>query len=247
MDRMLYISMSGAKETAWLQANNSNNLANATTDGFKQDFNQYRAQHVEGPGWESRAYAMDERPATDFSAGPIKVTGRPLDVATRDDGYLAVLTPAGDEAYVRTASMEILENGSLVDIKGYPVLNEGGVPIVLPPMDDLHIGNDGTITILPAGANPDEAVVIDRMRLVQPDPRQLEKGLDGFIRQKPGNPELAQAPVQLVEGALEGSNVNTAQTLVSLIEASRKYELQVKMMKTAKDHGQASDKILSLR
>lgn len=247
MDRMLYISMSGAKEVALLQANNANNLANATTDGFKQDFNQYRAQHVEGPGWESRAYAMDERPATDFTAGPIKVTGRSLDVVTKEDGFMAVLTPAGDEAYVRTASMEMLDDGSLVDVKGYPVLNEGGVPIVLPPLQDLHIGNDGTITILPAGAAPNEAVVIDRLRLVQPDIRNLEKGLDGFIRQRPGSPELAQAPVRVVDGALEGSNVNAAQALVTMIEASRKYELQVKMMKTAKDHGQASDKILSLR
>lgn len=247
MDRMLFVSMSGAKEAMLSQANNANNLANATTDGFKQDFNQFRAQHMEGPGWHTRAYSMDERPATDFTAGPIKVTGRSMDVATKENGFMAILTPAGDEAYIRSASMQITEGGALVDVHGHPMLNEGGVPIVLPPIEDINIGKDGTISVRPAGAAPGDIVVIDQLRLVAPDFRELEKGLDGFIRLKPDNEELAQAPVSVMNGALEGSNVNTAQALVTMIELSRKYEMQVKMMKTAKDHGAASDKLLSMR
>lgn len=247
MDRMLYVSMSGAKEALMSQANNANNLANATTDGFKQDFNQFRAQHMEGPGWHTRTYSMDERPATDFTAGPIKVTGRSLDVATKENGFMAIQTPAGDEAYIRSASMQITDGGALVDVHGNPVLNEGGVPIVLPPIEEINIGNDGTISVIPAGAAANELVVIDQLRLVAPDTKQLEKGLDGFIRQKPGNDELVQAPVRVLNGALEGSNVNTAQSLVTMIELTRKYEMQVKMMKTAKDHGAASDKLLSIR
>lgn len=247
MDRMLYVSMSGAKEAMMSQANNANNLANATTDGFKQDFNQFRAQHMEGPGWHTRTYSMDERPATDFSAGPIKVTGRPMDVATKENGYMAILTPAGDEAYIRSSSMQITAEGALVDVHGNPMLNEGGAPIVLPPVDAMEVGTDGTISVILAGAPANELVVIDQLRLVEPDHRQLEKGLDGFIRQKPGNEDLEQAPIRVVSGALEGSNVNTAQALVTMIELTRKYEMQVKMMKTSKDHGAASDKILSIR
>ncbi|WP_029934063.1 flagellar basal body rod protein FlgF [Thiomicrospira pelophila] len=247
MDRMLYVSMSGAKEAMISQANNANNLANATTDGFKQDFNQFRAQHMEGPGWHTRTYSMDERPATDFTAGPIKVTGRSMDVATKENGFMAVLSPAGDEAYVRSASMQITAGGALVDVHGNPMLNEGGAPIVLPPVESVEIGRDGTISVIPVGAAANELVVIDQLRLVQPDVKQLEKGLDGFIRQKPGNDELVQAPVSVLNGALEGSNVNTATALVTMIELQRKYEMQVKMMKTTKDHGAASDKILSIR
>lgn len=247
MDRMLYVSMSGAKEALFSQANNANNLANATTDGFKQDFNQFRAQHMEGPGWHTRAYSMDERPATDFTPGPIKVTGRSMDIATKENGFMAILTPAGDEAYVRSASLQITPAGELVDVHGHPVLNEGGTPIVLPPLEAFEVGTDGTISIVPAGANANEMVVIDQLRLVAPDVRQLEKGLDGFIRQKQGNAELGQAPVRVVSGALEASNVNTVQALVTMIELSRKYEMQVKMMKTTKDHAAASDKLLSIR
>lgn len=246
MDRMLYISMSGAKEAMLSQANNANNLANASTDGFKQDFNVFRAQHMEGPGWDSRAYSLDERPATDFTAGAIKVTGRNMDVVTKENGFMAIQSPAGDEALVRTASMQTLQTGELVDVQGNPILNEGGAPIVLPPYKDVAVGDDGTISIVPADAPSNQLVVLDRLRLVQPDIKNLEKGLDGFIRNT-GEEELPQANIKVVSGALETSNVNTAEALVNMIELSRKYEMQVKMMATTKTHGQKSDQLLNVR
>lgn len=247
MDRMLYIAMSGAKEVMLSQANNANNLANANTDGFKKDFNVFRAQHVQGPGWESRAYSMDERPATDFSAGALKITGRDLDIVTKEDGFIGIQTPEGDEALVRTASMQVLETGDLVDVKGNPILNEGGTPINVPPVKTMTIGDDGTISIVPADAPSNQLIVLDRIRLVKPNVADLEKGLDGYTRLKDGAPPLVPAPVSVVSGALESSNVNTAEALVNMIELSRKYELQVKMMNTTKSHAQKSDSILSMR
>ncbi|WP_319381909.1 flagellar basal body rod protein FlgF [Thiomicrorhabdus sp.] len=246
MDRMLYIAMSGAKEVSLAQANNANNLANANTDGFKQDFNVFRAQHMQGPGFASRAYSMDERPATDYSAGSIKVTGRDLDVAIKSDGFMAIQTPDGEEALTRTASMQVLENGDLVDVQGNPILNEAGIGINLPPYKSLAIGDDGTISIVPADAAGNELLVLDRLRLVQPQIGDLEKGLDGFNRLKDGTAALDQANVQVVSGALESSNVNTAQALTEMIELSRKYEMQVKMMSISKSHDQKSDQLLSL-
>jgi len=245
MDRMLYISMSGAKEVMLSQANNANNLANASTDGFKKDFNVFRAQHMEGPGWDSRAYSLDERPATDFTAGAIKVTGREMDIVTKENGFMAIQSPAGDEALVRTASMQTLQTGELVDVQGNPILNEGGAPIIVPPYRSMAIGDDGTISIVPADAPSNQLVVLDQIRLVQPDPKQLEKGLDGFIRNT--GEELGQANVKVISGALETSNVNTAEALVNMIELSRKYEMQVKMMATSKNHGQKSDQLLNVR
>jgi flagellar basal-body rod protein FlgF len=245
MNRMLYIAMSGAKEVMLSQANTANNLANANTDGFKKDFNQFRAQHMEGPGWNSRAYAMNERPATDFTAGPVKITGRNLDVMTKENGFLVIQAPDGQQALTRTASMQITANGDLVDLKGNPILNAGGAPINIPPAKQIHIGDDGTISFVPAGSPSNELVVLDQLKLVKPDIKQLEKGLDGYIRSKEG--ELPQAPVKLVSGALEGSNVNTVEALTQMIELSRKYEMQIKMMQTTKRHDQVSDKLLSMR
>lgn len=245
MDRMLYISMSGAKEAMYAQANNANNLANASTDGFKQDFNQFRAQHVQGPGWQTRTYSMDERPATDFTPGAVKVTGRNMDVMTPADGFMAIQAPDGTEALTRTASMQTTPEGDLLDIHGNPMLNEGGAPINLPPFKDLQVASDGTISVIPADAANNIFVVIDQLRLVQPDIKQLEKDESGFIRYK-GEDNLDQAGVRVIGGALESSNVNTAEALVDMIEFSRKYEMQIKMMKTSKEHSQGSDKLLSL-
>jgi len=247
MDRMLYVSMSGAKEVMLSQANNANNLANASTDGFKQDFNEFRAQHVSGPGFHSRTYSLDERPATDFTAGAVKVTGRELDVMTKHDGFMAIQTPEGDEALIRTASMQLTPEGDLVDIVGNPILNTGGIPINIPPSRNITIGDDGTISIVPDGSPSNELVVLDQLRLVQPDMKDLTKGEDGYIRPIDGAQELGQANIKVLSGALETSNVNTAEALVNMIELSRKYEMQVKMMATAKNHAQKSDSILSLR
>ncbi|WEJ63350.1 flagellar basal body rod protein FlgF [Thiomicrorhabdus lithotrophica] len=247
MDRMLYVAMSGAKEVMLSQANNANNLANANTDGFKQDFNIFRAQHMQGPGWNSRAYSMDERPATDFSPGAIKVTGRGLDVVTKEDGFIGIQSPTGDEAFIRSASLQVLEDGSLVDVKGNPILNEGGAPINVPPSKTITIGDDGTISIVPADSPSNQLVVLDQLRLVKPNTQDLEKGLDGFTRLKADAQPVNQEFVSVVSGALESSNVNTAEALVNMIELSRKYELQVKMMSTTKTHAQKSDQLLSLR
>ncbi|MGC9387337.1 MAG: flagellar basal body rod protein FlgF [Hydrogenovibrio sp.] len=245
MDRMLYISMSGAKEVMLSQANNANNLANANTDGFKQDFNQFRAQHMEGPGWHTRTYSMDERPATDFTPGAVKVTGRELDVMTQADGFIGIMAPDGEEALVRSASMIVTELGDLVDVKGNPILNEGGAPINIPPAKAIEIGDDGTISFVPADSPNNLMVVLDQIRMVQPDIKDLEKGLDGYIRHT-GDAALDQAPIKMTSGALETSNVNTVQSLTNMIELSRKYEMQIKMMSTAKTMAQKSDALVKL-
>jgi len=245
MDRSLYISMSGAKESLIAQANNANNLANANTDGFKQDFNEFRAQHVQGPGWRTRAYAMDERPATDFSPGAVKVTGRDLDVMTPQDGFLAIQTPDGQEAYVRSASMQVSPQGDLLDVHGNPMLNEGGTPINLPPFKRIHIGQDGSIGIIPVDSANNIMEQVDQLRLVKPNIKDLTKDLSGFIRYK-GQGKLNQDSVTLNSGALETSNVNTAKALIDMIELTRKYEMQIKMMKTTKEDGAKTDSLLRL-
>lgn len=245
MDRMLYISMSGAKEVMLSQANNANNLANANTDGFKQDFNQFRAQHMQGPGWNSRTYALDERPATDFSPGAIKATGRDLDIATKENGFIAILAPDGTEALVRSASMHLTPLGELVDLKGNAILNQGGTPITVPPAKSIKIGNDGTLSFIPADSADNLPVVLDQIRLVEPDIKDLRKGLDGFIRDT-GGQALGQAPITVIGGALESSNVNSVEALTNMLELSRKYEMQIKMMSTSKSHAQKSDSLLKL-
>jgi flagellar basal-body rod protein FlgF len=247
MDRMLYIAMSGAKESSLALAANSNNLANANTTGFKADFNQFRAMLVAGPGHDSRAYALSERPATDLTAGPMNYTGRDLDVAVGNDSWLVVQTPKGDEGLVKTASLQIKADGSLTDITGHPILGTGG-PIVIPPAEKIDIGSDGTISIVPLGQPARNLEVVGQLRIVTPNdssPKQMEKGLDGFMRAKAGTTN--QLDGRLMTGVLESSNVNTVQALVDMISLQRKYEMQVKMMNVSNKNEEKNTSLLSLR
>ena len=243
MDRMLYVAMSGAKETLIAQGNASNNLANANTTGFLADLNQFRSMPVFGSGHPTRVYAMDERPATDFDHGSIQYTGRDLDVAVKDGGWVAVQARDGSEAYSRRGDLRVDDNGLLVTGNDLPVMGNGG-PIAIPPFEKIDIGFDGTVSIRPLGAAAHEIAVIDRIKVVAPQFDQMEKGLDGLFRMKDGGEAEADPAQRLVSGALITSNVNVVNEMVDMIELSRRFELQVKMMKQAEDNAGAAASIV---
>ncbi|MCB1725314.1 MAG: flagellar basal body rod protein FlgF [Chromatiaceae bacterium] len=243
MDRMLYVAMSGAKETLIAQGNASNNLANANTTGFLADLNQFRSMPVFGSGHPTRVYAMDERPATDFDHGSIQYTGRDLDVAVKDGGWVAVQARDGSEAYSRRGDLRVDDNGLLVTGNDLPVMGNGG-PIAIPPFEKIDIGVDGTVSIRPLGAAANEIAVIDRIKVVAPQFDQMEKGLDGLFRMKDGGEAEADPAQRLVSGALITSNVNVVNEMVDMIELSRRFELQVKMMKQAEDNAGAAASIV---
>jgi flagellar basal-body rod protein FlgF len=243
MDKALYIAMTGAKQNMFAQRAHSNNLANVNTTGFKEDFAQARSMPVYGEHFPTRAYSMTERPGTSFEQGPLQETGNNLDIALKGDGWIAVESPSGEEAYTRAGDLQIDVNGMLRTGAGMPVLGEGG-PIALPPASSVEIGSDGTISILPLGAGVGLAQV-DRIRLVNPDPKDLEKGDDGLIRLKDG--ALAAEvddSVQVESGFLEGSNVNSVASLTEILSLSRQYELQVKLMSQADQNSEASARLL---
>jgi flagellar basal-body rod protein FlgF len=245
MDRSLYVAMSGAKQILLAQASNANNLANANTPGFRADFEQLRSMPVFGNGYPSRVYAMTERPGVDLSTGSLQTTGRDLDVAINGDGWLAVQAKDGSEAYTRAGDLHITPAGQLVTGSGLPVLGNAG-PIAIPPAQKVEIGSDGTISIIPQGANATALAILDRIKLVKPEKSQLEKGEDGLMRIKGGTPVEATNEVQLVTGSLEGSNVSTVEEMVQMIELAREFEYQIKMMKTVEDDGNASAELMRI-
>jgi len=245
MDRSLYIAMSGAKQILQAQASNANNLANANTPGFRADFEQLRSMPVFGNGYPTRVYAMAERPGVDLSAGSLQTTGRDLDIAVNGEGWIAVQAKDGSEAYTRAGDLHITAEGQLVTGNGLPVLGDAG-PIAVPPAQKIEIGTDGTISIIPQGANATALAVLDRIKLVNPDKSQLEKGTDGLMRVKGGVPAEATNEVQLETGSLEGSNVSTVEEMVQMIELARDFEYQIKMMKTVEDNGNASAELMRI-
>lgn len=246
MDKVLYIGMSGARENMLAQQAHANNLANATTTGFKSDMAQARAMQVFGDGQPSRVYAMSERPATNTESGTLIETGRQLDVAIQGEGWFTVRTPDGNEAYTRAGELQIDASGLLVTGSGLPVIGNGGEPIVLPPIEHIEVANDGSITVRPQGEGAVELVLVDSLKMVKPEPGVLFKGVDGMMRTANQVPLPPALDVQIRSGYLESSNVNGVHELTSMITLARQFEMHIKVMKAAEENSTAATKILQL-
>ncbi|WP_415899185.1 flagellar basal-body rod protein FlgF [Neptuniibacter sp. QD48_11] len=245
MDKVLYLAMSGARENMLAQQAHANNLANANTSGFKADLAQARAMQVFGEGHASRVYAQTERPATDMTSGTLIETGRKLDIAVAGDGWFSVIRPDGTEGYTRAGSLQINAANQLVTGSGLPVMGNGGIPIVLPPFEEIEVSTSGIITIRPLGENAAELLVADQIKLVNPDPQTLFKGPDGLMTNG-GEPELADPNVRIRSGYIESSNVNAVSELTGIISTSRQFEMQIKMMKTAEENSETAATILKI-
>jgi flagellar basal-body rod protein FlgF len=246
MDRMLYIAMAGASQTMLAQGVNAHNLANATTTGFREDLLSFTDEGLQGDGFHSRVYTAADRPGVNLQPGSIMATGNELDVAINGPGWIAVRAADGTEGYTRAGDLRVLPTGELVNGAGHAVIGNSGGPIALPPSEKIEIGVDGTITVRPSGQTPAALAIVDRIKLVNPDPAQLEKGLDGLMRLSDGAVAPPDAAVTLVSGALEGSNVNTVDAMVNMIELARQFELQVQLMKTAEENDQSSTQMMNI-
>ena len=239
MDRMIYLSMSGAKATMQRQDTLANNLANVSTPGFRAELQAFRAVPVQGSGASTRVYALETTTGYDGSAGAITATGRNLDVAVTGASWLSVQALDGTEAYTRGGSFDVSSEGTLVTRSGLPVLGDGG-PIQIPPNSVVSIGGDGTVS---AKGTDGKLTAVGRLKLVTPE-APLTRGVDGLFRAPDGDlPADTNARVQ--DGALEGSNVSPVETMVAMISAARQFEAQMKMLSTAEGNEKAAAQLLS--
>ncbi len=245
MDKYLYVAMSGAKETLRAQAVNSHNLANASTTGFRADLAAFQTRAVEGSGHASRAYATNATIGWDATGGALLSTGRDLDVAVQGAGWIAVQAAGGGEAYTRAGDLRVDTGGALRNGAGDPVLGEGG-PITVPPSSSVLVGADGSVSVVPLGQGPETTAIVGRIKLVKPPVDALERGADGHFHMKDGGAAPADASVRLASGVLESSNVNAAGAMVEMIELARRFELQVKAIRTAEEDGATAARLLRM-
>ena len=245
MDRMLYVAMTGARQTMQAQTVNANNIANVNTTGFRQDLAAMRSMPVYGPGMPTRVYGMTEKPGTDLNPGSLMTTGRSLDVALKGQGWIAVQGQDGNEAYTRAGDLQVTSTGLLQTGAGHLVMGNAG-PISLPPSSKIEIGGDGTISMVAQGDEAADIQEVGRIKLVNPPADELYKGEDGLMRLAQGEQADADANVRLAVGALESSNVNIAEALVNMIDLARQFEMQVKMMKTAERNDQKAAQIMQM-
>jgi flagellar basal-body rod protein FlgF len=245
MDRLIYIAMNGAKHTLEQQAVVANNLANASTTGFKAEMAAFRAVPVVGPSLPTRSFVVGTTIGPDLTSGPLMQTGRPLDIAVKGQGWIAVRGPDGREAYTRDGGMQITANGVLQTRSGLNVLGGGG-PISIPPNNVVTIGEDGTVSAVPTDTTPNSVSIVGQIKLVNPPAASMERGADGLYRQTSGLPAPVDPDVQVTSGALEGSNVSAVEMLVQMISHARQFETQVKLLTMAEANAQRWSQVLNL-
>jgi len=228
----------------------SNNLANVSTSGYKksrgvfedllyQNLRQVGAstsQDTQAPtglslGTGVRVVATEKI----YTQGGLNQTGNSLDLAVQGRGFFQILLPDGTLGYTRDGSFQMNSQGQLVTSSGY-VLQPG---LTIPAgAQSISIGTDGVLSVLVSGqASPQQVGTVQLTDFVNPaglQPRGenllLESAASGAAQT--GTPGLSGLGT-LVQGALEASNVNVVEELVSMIETQRAYEMNSKAIQTA--------------
>ncbi|MGE0071525.1 MAG: flagellar basal-body rod protein FlgF [Thiomonas sp.] len=241
----LWIAATGARAILQQQTVTANNLANVNTTGYRGEQAQFRALPVYGNALPSAVYTALQGNSSDFQQGPINHTGRALDVAIQGPGWIAVQAAGGGTAYTRNGDLQVSADGILTTSDGHPVLGQGGAPISLPPLQSVQIGADGTVSGVPVGGQPNALVVLNRIQLVNPPASQLQRGADGLFRDTTGTAQ-PDGTVQLAIGALEGSNVSPVQAMIQMLDDTRAFEIQTKLMQTVDQNHQAAAQLLNV-
>jgi flagellar basal-body rod protein FlgF len=151
----------------------------------------------------------------------------------------------GEEAYTRAGNLHLTPSGVLETAEGNVVLGTAG-PITLPAYSELNIKSDGRISIVPQGQTVDTVAEVNTIKLVNPAHDEVARSEDGLFRLKGGGAADADPTVRILPGHLEGSNVNSTETLVDMIVAARHYELHVRAMSNAEQNDQAVTSLMRM-
>jgi len=246
MDKLFSVVMGGATQIEMAIAANTHNLANVNTPGFRAELTAFEANQQSDDDLYGRVSTESTTVGLDDAAGTIFTTGRNLDIAIQDKGWIAVAAPDGTEAYTRRGDLHISPNGILHTGDGHPVLGNNG-PITIPPHEKLEIAMDGTLSIRPLGQGAETMATIDRIRLTQPDETLLRKQGDGLLHLPEEAVAEPDANVRIISGSLENSNVNAIEALVTMISLARSFETQIRLMRDASENDSSSAQIMRMR
>jgi len=248
VDRLIYTAMTAMNAAMDRQRVVANNLANASTPGFRQEIFSVTPATLKDGSLEARAPARGNVRGADMTAARVVPTGNPLDVALEGEALLAFQSPDRQgEIYSRRGDLRVSASGVIENGEGLAVLGEGGTPISVPPGFSIAIAADGTILARDPATPNAPAEPLDKLRLVNPQGSPLAKGIDSFLK-VPGGGVLPPDPAaRLTTGALEMSNVMTADTLVQMIEAQRAFEQRAKIIATAGTLDEAGSGLMALR
>ncbi len=206
----------------------ANNMANINTAGYKsQDlqFVEYIMPVADASAFENPdrdiSYVDMFTTRTNFDPGSLKLTGNEFDLALNGSGFFVVQMPDGTESFTRSGAFHLDANGQLMSNEGHPVLTDGG------PIE--FTVDDGIVEILKDGTIATEQGIRGNIRVVDfEDPRLLEKVGETMFR---GENPIAPENIQVVQGAIESSNVFGITEVTRMIEVTRAYEATTKLVK----------------
>ena len=245
MDRLIYTSLTAMRGSMARQTAIANNLANANTPGFRADLAEAQTVWLESQQLDTRAFSSEEVQAADMKAGTVIATGRDLDIALSGDSMLAVQAKNGEIGYTRRGDLMLSSTGLLTTGDGRPVQGAQG-PLTLPPSDAINIDDQGRVWIVPAGGDATQPQQLDQLLLVSPAGSDVVKGVDGLFRVRGGGTLPADPDARVITRSLENSNVSATEALVEMIEASRSWDTQLKLLNDARDMDAATADLMSL-
>jgi flagellar basal-body rod protein FlgG len=235
MERGLYAAASGMIAQQSIQDTLAQNIANASTVGYKQDNTTFRAlqavkiQRLSGnagngtPIGELGTGTAADQVYTDWQPGTLVRTNNALDASLPEGQFFAVSTPQG-ERYTRAGNFQQDGQGSLLTISGMKVLDASGQPVNTGQQGNIAIDSNGNVT--------SNGRAIGQLKIVQIDPSNLRKDGDSLFAATRPNAVQAVAKPQVMAGTLEQSNVNTVRSLVQMITVSRGFDMAQKAIQT---------------
>jgi flagellar basal-body rod protein FlgF len=214
MDTTTYVALSGEAARDQEMAVLANNIANMSTPGFKAERMMFAEYLALSPGGNAISYVTQAGNNHDMSQGPVNQTGNPLDIALNGEGWLAVTTPDGT-SYTRSGHFQLDTQGEIVTSTGYTLQGDSGAPLVIPP-------DSGPITIAPDGTVSTRQGTVGHIPVVAFTDQQA------MVAQSNGLYTTTEAPqpiatTQVVQGAIEGSNLQPVLAMTRLMNAAREY------------------------
>jgi len=230
------------------QSVTAQNLANVSVIGYRKDVSiNFSSVYLDRDnGLDPRVLALQEPGGFDNTPGPMQQTGAPLDLAVDGNGYFIVRPVNGEISLSRRGDFTVSADGTLRDGTGTQPLSTELQPITIPPHRKIAVSGDGIINIEPLNGPLGQTVRVAQIATTFGSEVPLAKTIDGFVKPIDGSIPEPDNRTLLLSGFLEGSNVKSVDELVSGIDQSRAYEINVKFVTTAKEIDEATASLMRM-
>ena len=253
MDRLAFNAAATINEMRMARQQLSHEMANMNTNGFKKSYEVALIAHkASGQGFDSRFQPLAvPTDLIQLRPGPLSATGRELDVLLNGNSVMGVTAENGELAFTRRGDLRVNTSGALENGLGQLIRNDEGGNVTIPAGFMARIADDGTVFANdPSQPGVPQQVPVGRLLLRDASQTPLRRREDGLFKAdgQPSGTDFASGtePVSLTVRALEGSNVNPMEAMVKMIEHSRAFEQQVKIIKNSTENDQAGAAMMKL-